>query len=606
MDFETTKNPYEHFERTSHMFVKLFTKKKEMEETFHPSMLKEYNTVKNDMLSTAFDLLKLGIQSRVDEKCVYITIDDTEYSILRSDMMKVINKNQWDELFPMDNVQIIKAEIETEPHTEEEGGEDQEQAEHNTVNPTVQNMQNPLMTFLQALYAPIMGMTNQNSSDAVNNMAVAIKSAFQPPEVDLVDEVGGIQKKIMRLEKEKDDALRKCQSYRQALESATADAEEAKAQHDEELENCTAGLKKEVEDLKNEAEKSKSRAENAFKERDNLQKEVGRLNRLVEDGKNEVNSVKNKLQSQLSERDSKLSNIEREKNELKSKLEAAAKSAEDNLKSSVQKAKDEVSASLNKTIEERNRKISELESSLKDAKNNDDLVSEYESKLKEKDKALAELQKKFDALSAEVDAGKKHQSELQSKIESLEQENKSLEGLAYYDKKIGVGNNNAFNRDIQAVDKNNVSLVITGVRNMKDINDRYGRQAGDKLIQIAAQECKNEFGDHVYRVFGDEFAIITEGDFSSILSKLQAIKETLEAQQIFIVYGVSVGSKVADLKAMVTEAEHAMVAMKTNPTMGGAISATPQDKKEEAKPAEAEPEEVDMSDVMAEYLSTEN
>lgn len=604
MDFSATKNPYEHYEQTTQKFIKLISRKKEMEETFHPTMVKEYHKVKSDIVSTAVELLKLGVQSRLDQDNVYLNIDDEEYTILRADMMKVINKNQWDELFPMDNVEIIKAEIETEKVAEKEEEAPSEQTGNADFNS--QAMQNPLAAMFTAFGAAMMNAGNGNSNDMANSMALAIRQAFQPPQVNLSDEVGGIQRKIALLEKERDEAVKKCTGYKQALESATADVEELKAQHDEELENSKAEFKKEVENLKGEAEKNKSRAENAFKERDNLQKEVGRLNKAIEDGKNDLANTKEKLQKQLNDSESKVFSINREKSELKAKLEEATKKAEESLKNSVQKAKDEVSASLNKKIEELNKKNADLEDKLKDAQNNDELVKEYENKLSDKDKEFADLKKKYDELVAEVNAGKKQLSELQKKVEGLEQENKSLEELAFRDKKVGVYNNNAFNRDIQAVEKNKISLIVTGVRNMKAINEKWGRQAGDKLLQIAANEYKKEFGEKVYRVFGDEFVIITDGDFNSIISKLQAVKETLEAQQIIVVYGVCQGDKVADIKALVSEAEHAMVSMKTNPTMGGAIPASTKTPDKAEEPAEAEPEEVDMSDLMEEYLSTEN
>ena len=94
MDFEATKsNPYEHYELTAHKFTELDSKKREMEETFHPNMVKDYNTLKSDMVASAVELLRLGIQRRLDQENVYLMIDDTEYKISRSDMMKVINKN---------------------------------------------------------------------------------------------------------------------------------------------------------------------------------------------------------------------------------------------------------------------------------------------------------------------------------------------------------------------------------------------------------------------------------------------------------------------------------------------------------------------------------
>lgn len=610
MDFQPTTNPYERYEMAAQRFRDTVARKKDMEDRFHPSMLNDYNNVKAEMVRNAIELLRIGVQKRTDETNVYLTIEDEEYRISRADMMKAMDKKQWDDLFPTDNIQTIKAEI--------DNGEDedvpQNDAGYNSYNmddDPVQNMQNnPLAAFVTALCAPF--MASGNGQVDTGKMMMSLQQVFQPKPVELSDEIGNIQKRILRLEKQRDAAIDEANRYHRQLTTMQEKGEASEQAHREELE----GAQKSLDELKEEKDRISSKLDEAKRK---LSEKENSFQKSLNEQRNTANK---QLQDEKARAKEVTDALNKKVEDLKTELEKNGRNAAEELENSLKKAKADADNAVKKAKDEAEVRISDISAKLaaaeeKAKKNSDEVIKQYEDRLKEKDKALKELEaktkeleaklKELDDMKAEVEAGKKRQSELQSKITAQEQEIKSLEELAYNDRKAGVLNNNAFNRDFPAVekDKDNTCLVITGVRNMRLINEKYGRAAGDEMLKVAAEACKKEFGDkNVYRVFNDEFAIIAKNDFNSLVNKLENVKDILSAQQISIVYGIAVGSKVPDIRAMVSEAENAMLAMKSTPM--GEAAPIPDEAPNFSNKKADEPEDLDMSEMLEEYMQSGN
>ncbi len=564
MAFGTTKNPYEHYEDTVHKFKELVAKKKEMEETFHPSMVKDYKDTKSNMVECAVELLRLGVSKRLDPSSVYLTVDDEEYDITRDDILKVINKKQWDEIFPEDSMQVIKAEIDMGT-SEAEDNSEEDSVQETASEQTVADNTNPLVALFSAMFAPMLNATgiSQQGFDA-SEFALSIQNAFKPQkQLTVSEEVGTIQDRVIKLEKERDDAVKHTAFYIEKVESLEKEAKALKESFDERIKDKTHELNSQIAKAKADTDKQRKSCENAYRERDALQEEL--------------KSLKAEFEKQSKESAKALESLRAENQKKVERLMADLKSAESELKSAKNDA------------ETRAKKLDELqakfEAEKKDTSETDKIVKEYKKKAEEA-------------------------KNLKDELKVVKKDVEGLSELAYFDKKIGILNANAFNRDFSKVDYKKVNLVITGIRNMKAVNEKYGRTSGDSLIKVAAKCCTEVFGtDNVYRVFGDEFAIITDKNEKEVAESMKNIKNTLEAQEISMAYGIGIGKVASDAAGMVQSAESSMNAMKN------ATSSAPTEsrnnivemkKPENKAPSNAEPEEVAVDDLIAEYMATEN
>ncbi|MGE0711674.1 MAG: GGDEF domain-containing protein [Planctomycetota bacterium] len=52
------------------------------------------------------------------------------------------------------------------------------------------------------------------------------------------------------------------------------------------------------------------------------------------------------------------------------------------------------------------------------------------------------------------------------------------------------------------------ALILLDVDNFKQINDRFGHGVGDVVLQAVAGALRIDSGDHVFRVGGEEFAVL--------------------------------------------------------------------------------------------------
>ena len=110
-------------------------------------------------------------------------------------------------------------------------------------------------------------------------------------------------------------------------------------------------------------------------------------------------------------------------------------------------------------------------------------------------------------------------NELGILVRSIREMAAKLEFYIYRDKLTGVKNAAAYMNKSNELDEQsktdtnlNYGVVIFDANFLKKINDKYGHGAGNELIQHAAQViCKVFANSPVYRVGGDEFAAILEG-----------------------------------------------------------------------------------------------
>ena len=101
--------------------------------------------------------------------------------------------------------------------------------------------------------------------------------------------------------------------------------------------------------------------------------------------------------------------------------------------------------------------------------------------------------------------------------------------LAYTDGLTGVGNTTAYLERVKALDADDAAAYCVAVFDidlLKQVNDNYGHACGDMIIRGAAGVISRVFGkEHVYRIGGDEFLVITgEMEDSALAEQLAHVE----------------------------------------------------------------------------------
>jgi len=115
---------------------------------------------------------------------------------------------------------------------------------------------------------------------------------------------------------------------------------------------------------------------------------------------------------------------------------------------------------------------------------------------------------------------------------------KKIEYLSYHDQLTGLYNRRFFEEELRRIDtKRNLplSLVYADVNGLKIINDAFGHESGDSLIQLVADVFKTECraDDIIARIGGDEFVLLFPGtDNDSTENLVRRIKEKIENRKI--------------------------------------------------------------------------
>lgn len=112
---------------------------------------------------------------------------------------------------------------------------------------------------------------------------------------------------------------------------------------------------------------------------------------------------------------------------------------------------------------------------------------------------------------------------------------KKLHYRAEHDALTGLINRGAFERlkEVLKAEDSSLGLMIVDVDTFKQVNDQYGHETGDKILQKVAKLLEENFRstDYPARIGGDEFAVIltkaTEEMKSVIEEKLKMINHTL-------------------------------------------------------------------------------
>ncbi|RTL29751.1 MAG: GGDEF domain-containing protein [Burkholderiales bacterium] len=123
------------------------------------------------------------------------------------------------------------------------------------------------------------------------------------------------------------------------------------------------------------------------------------------------------------------------------------------------------------------------------------------------------------ALAAQTALTTRLESLVSSRTQELEAANQRLANLSVTDELTGAHNRRQFNKDLAAAvalhsrHHTPLALCLLDVDHFKLYNDRYGHPAGDEVLQKIAQTLRQQLqraSDHVYRVGGEEFAVLLD------------------------------------------------------------------------------------------------
>jgi diguanylate cyclase (GGDEF)-like protein/putative nucleotidyltransferase with HDIG domain len=122
--------------------------------------------------------------------------------------------------------------------------------------------------------------------------------------------------------------------------------------------------------------------------------------------------------------------------------------------------------------------------------------------------------------------------------------------LALTDPLTGLGNHRHFHerlqRELAAAEEASavVSLVLLDVDNFKQINDRFGHPAGDRVLSAVSSRLRQ--GGESFRLGGDEFAVLLPGcDELEALSVAEAIVARIGEADLGVVDAITVSAGVA-------------------------------------------------------------
>lgn len=103
---------------------------------------------------------------------------------------------------------------------------------------------------------------------------------------------------------------------------------------------------------------------------------------------------------------------------------------------------------------------------------------------------------------------------------TLQKSSEEIEELAYYDSLTGLENRRMFNQNVEKAAllshryKESYALLYLDLDSFKDINDKFGHDAGDIILKTVAERLRENLReeDSVARLGGDEFAILSRNN----------------------------------------------------------------------------------------------
>lgn len=151
-----------------------------------------------------------------------------------------------------------------------------------------------------------------------------------------------------------------------------------------------------------------------------------------------------------------------------------------------------------------------------------------------------------------------------SSLQKSHEMNKGLKIIANYDALTGTMNRNSYHTALDTIgdgEYSSLACIYIDVNGLHEINNYLGHQAGDDMLRAVADSLQSSFSENdVYRIGGDEFVVLCRNQEEQEISrKLLRVRQALRDWGYEISAGTEWRNKDMDIKAMVRNAEEAML-----------------------------------------------
>ena len=137
-----------------------------------------------------------------------------------------------------------------------------------------------------------------------------------------------------------------------------------------------------------------------------------------------------------------------------------------------------------------------------------------------------------------------------------------LQYMSYRDMLTTLYNRNKYIQVLESVQAKKViktGVAYIDINGLKQVNDLYGHEAGDRLIINMARSILAILPENAYRVGGDEFVIIcSDMDEKIFRKKMQDISDSIAAKKISVSIGIVWEESSSELETMLRRADDLM------------------------------------------------
>lgn len=137
-----------------------------------------------------------------------------------------------------------------------------------------------------------------------------------------------------------------------------------------------------------------------------------------------------------------------------------------------------------------------------------------------------------------------------------------LHRLSFEDALTSVYNRNRFNHLLSEVEGRkleNVGVAFFDLNGLKAVNDTLGHNEGDKLIKNTAKGISRLFAENVYRMGGDEFAVIVYPvEEQKFIGKINDTISFLNENKISVSVGLAWMDECTDMESLLLKADELM------------------------------------------------